>query len=91
MTLTSASRASTIHHLEVWFMLRTPQEYIFTFHELHKSWRKGATSPNLVLHKQAADKVLRVVEAIDAYLNRTKTWRDESKSQLLSFRNYTKR
>ena len=39
----SASGTSTIHHLNIKVMLRTPQEYIFTFHKLHKSWGKGTS------------------------------------------------
>lgn len=69
MALISTSVASAKYR----FMLKTPQEYIFTFLKLHKSWRKGTSPARLVFHKYVADKELCVVKAIDAYLSRTKT------------------
>ena len=37
MTLSFASRASTIHHLDIRYMLRTEGNFVLTFHKLHKS------------------------------------------------------
>ena len=37
MVLTSASKASTMHCLDVRFMVKSEDAYIFNFHKLHKS------------------------------------------------------
>ena len=37
MALSSASRASTIHHLDIRYMLRPEGKFLFSFHKLHKS------------------------------------------------------
>ena len=57
----SASGTSAIHHLDIRFILRTPQEYIFTFHKLYKSWEKSAFPRRLVFHEYAEDSELCVV------------------------------
>ena len=45
--LTSASKASAMHCLEVSFMVKSEDAYIFTFYKLQKSWRKGEALPKL--------------------------------------------
>ena len=35
--LTSASRASAIHHLDIRYMVKENEKYVFKFHRLHKS------------------------------------------------------
>ena len=47
MALTSASRASAMHCLDVRFIVKSEDAYIFTFHKLHKSWKKGKAPPKL--------------------------------------------
>ena len=47
IALTSASRASALHHFDIPYMVRIPHKCIFTFHKLHKSWGKGAPLPQL--------------------------------------------
>ena len=51
MALTSASRASPMHCLNVRFMVKSEDAYIFTFHKWHKNWRKGKTPPKLYFYK----------------------------------------
>ena len=84
MALTSASIESAMHHLNIRFLPSNNHSNTFShFKNLHKRWREGISSPRLVFPEYAADKELRVVKAIDSYLNRPKTWSDESKLQLL--------
>ena len=84
LAFTSASRASTIHHLDTRFMTRTDNRYQFTFHKLHKSWRRGKPPPTIEFYGFKEDKELCIVTTLDEYLNRTRTWHNnESKTQLL--------
>ena len=84
MALTSASRASAMHCLDVRFMVKSEDAYIFTFDKLHKSWRKGKALPKLYFYKYSKDQDFYMVSALDEYLKRTKTWRtNEDKFQLL--------
>ena len=55
MVLTSTSRASAMHCLDVRFMVKSEDVYIFTFHKLHKSWRKGKAPPRLYFHEYPKD------------------------------------
>ena len=50
MALTSASRGSAMH-FNVRFMVKSDNAYIFTFHKLYKSWRKGKAPPKLYFYK----------------------------------------
>ena len=84
MALTSASRVSAMHFLGVRFMVKPDDAYIFTFHKLHKSWRKGKAPPKLYFHKYPKDQELCVVSALNEHLKRTETWRKNgNKFQLL--------
>ena len=38
MTLSSASRASSLQHLNIKFVAKNDMPYKFYFHKLHKSW-----------------------------------------------------
>ena len=75
MSVTSASRASAMHSLDVRFMVKSDDAYIFTFRKLHKSWRKGKAPPKLYFYKYPKDQELCVVSALNEYLKRTETWR----------------
>ena len=75
MALSSASSASAIHSHDVRFMVKLDDTYIFTFHKLHKSWRKGKAPPKLCFYKYAKDQIFCVVSALNEYLTRTETWR----------------
>ena len=83
MTLTSASRASAVKHLDIRYMVKGTQKYVFKFHRLHKSWRCGKAIPSLEFHEYSEDKGLCVVTTIDEYIKRTVNWREGGKSQLL--------
>ena len=84
MALTSASRASTMHCLDVIFMVKSEDTYIFTFHKLHKSWKKGKASSKQYFYKYPKDQELCVGSALNEYLNCTETWRtNRNKFQLI--------
>ena len=84
MALTSASSASAILCHDVRFMVKLEDTYIFTFHKLHKSWRKGKAPPKLYFYKYPKDQELCVVSALNDHLKRTETWRaNGDKFQLL--------
>ena len=46
-TLTSASRASNIHHLDIGVMSLTEEKVMFNFAKLLKTWRQGRAPPKL--------------------------------------------
>ena len=84
MALSSASSASAIHSHDVRFMVKLDDTYIFTFHKLHKSWRKGKAPPKLHFYKYPKDQELCAVSALNDHLKRTETWRaNGDKFQLL--------
>ena len=65
-------------------MVKTLQKYVFKFHKLHKSWRKGQTPTTLEFVALSQDKDLCVVPVLDKYLNRTEEWRRvNNETQLL--------
>ena len=83
MALTSASRASAKHCLDVRFMVRSEDAYIFSFHKLCRSWRKGKAPPKLYIYS-LKDQELHVVFVLDEYLKITKTGKTNGdKFQLL--------
>ena len=62
MALTSASRASAMHCLDVRFIVKSDDANILTFHKLHKSRRKGKAK--LYFYKYSKDQELCVVPAL---------------------------
>ena len=50
MALMSASRASAFHHLDISYMTRDKQKFIFAFFKLHKCWKSGKAQPSLEFH-----------------------------------------
>ena len=84
MALSSASRASAIHYLDGWYMLRPEGKFVFTFHKLNKSWKCGKAPPSLEFCEYTEDRDLCVVTALNEYINRTFQRRAERRrSQLL--------
>ena len=83
MALTSASRASAVHHLDIMYMVKGNEKYVSKFHRLHKSWRCGKPISSLEFHEYSEDKSLCVVTTIDEYIKRTVNWREGTKTQLL--------
>ena len=47
LALTSASRALGLQHLDIRFLTKDTNSYMFTFIKLHKAWRKGKPPPSL--------------------------------------------
>ena len=74
MALTSASRASAMHCLDVRFMVKSEDAYVFTFQKLHKSSRKGKAPPKLYFHNYPKDQESCEMSALNEYLKRTETW-----------------
>ena len=87
MALTSASRVSGLHHLDIRYMSKINNNYIFKFHKLHKSWKKGECPPSLEFYSYQVDSEMCVVSTLDEYLSRSQNWRKESGNNqlLLSF------
>ena len=83
LALTTSSRASRIHHLDIRFMINTDDKVTFNFHKLHKGWRKGKPPPSLTVYAYSPDKQLCVVHTLNRYLEMTKNRRGPSKTQLL--------
>ena len=47
LALTSASRPSNIHHLDIRFMFLSEEKVVFNFAKLLKAWKKGRVPPKL--------------------------------------------
>ena len=87
LVLTTSSRSSGIHYLDIRFTVNTGDKVTFHFHKLHKSWRKGKPQPSLTVHAYSPNKQLCVVQTLNRYLEMAKDRRDPSKTQLyLSYR-----
>ena len=70
MALSSASRASAVHHLDVRYKLRPEGTFVFTFQKLHKSWKYGKAPPSLEFCKYREDRGLCVVTTLNEYIKR---------------------
>ena len=76
MALKCLSKASAMHCVNVRLMVKPKDAYIFTFHKLYKSCRKGEVPPKLYFNKYWKDQELcSAVSVLDEHLKRTKTWR----------------
>ena len=74
LTLTTSSRISALHILNLNHMIKISE---FTFHKLHKSWRRGKSSPSLKIYAFPLDKPLCVVAALAGHIERTSIWREK--------------
>lgn len=83
LALTSASRACTIHCLDLKFMSIFNQFVQFQFGKLHKGWKANKSSPIVKYYEFKEDKDLCVTTTLQVYVNRSKAWRDANKTQLL--------
>ena len=83
LALTTSSRDSGIHHLDIKFMVNTSDKVIFHSHKLHKSRRKGKPPPSLTMYVYSPDKQLCVIQTLNKYLEMMKNRRDPSRTQLL--------
>ena len=79
LALTTSSRISALHILDLIQMIKTSEYCEFRFHKLHKCLRKGESPPSF-----PSDKALCVVATLDCYIERSSIWREENQtSQLL--------
>ena len=54
--------------------MKTPSSFNFTFHKLHKAWKKGK-SPPVVFHSFEEDSSLCILAVLNKYLKRSEKWR----------------
>ena len=89
MTFSYASRASSLQHLNIKFMLRNGISYKFYFNKLHKSQRRGKAPPKISYQAYIQDPNPCVVKTLDEYISRTEGWRsgEECSQLILSFIN----
>ena len=83
LALTSAFRVLGLQHLDIRFMTKGTNYYMFTFGKLHKAWRKGKSPSSLKFYSFEEDTKLWVVATLEKYLKKPKVWRGKGKSQLL--------
>ena len=83
LALTSAFRVLGLQHLDIRFMTKGTDYYLFTFGKLHKAWRKGKSPSSLKFYSFEEDTKLWVVATLEEYLKKAKVWRGKGKSQLL--------
>ena len=83
LALTSASQVLGLQHLDIRFITKGTDSYIFTFGKPHKAWRKGKPLPSLRVCKFEEDTKLYVAATLEKYLKRKKGWSGKDKRQLL--------
>jgi len=84
LALTAASRSSEIYLLNINFMIRKTESYIFSFDKLTKTWKKGQSPPTIEFMNFPENPKLCVVKTLDDYINLSKQWRlTKDHSQLL--------
>ena len=82
MALTSASRAVGLKHLNIRFLVKTPSSFTFTFHKLHKAWKKEKALTSVVFHFFEKDSLC-VVAVLNEYLKISEKWTTSDEWQLL--------
>ena len=80
LALTSASRASNIHHLDIRFMSLSEEKVVFNFAKLLKTWEKGRALTKLEIFAFEKGTDLCVIQTLKVYLDRSKEWRDKKRS-----------
>ena len=83
LALASACRCSELKCLDIRYMTKTTNSYIFEFSKVTKSWRKGKAPPSLEFFSFESNTNLCVVSVLEAYLLRSAGWRSDNKHQLL--------
>ena len=83
LALTLTSRVLGLQHLDIRFMTKGTNNYVFTFGKFHKAWRKRKSPPLLKVYSFEEDTKLCVVAALEECLKRTKVWQGKDKRQLL--------
>ena len=46
----TTTRDSSLHHLDIRYIVNTGDSFTFYFHKLHKSWKKGKASPSVTTY-----------------------------------------
>ena len=64
LLLTAASRVSEVCYLNTEYIVKYENKYVFTFHKLNKSWRKGRPPLSVEFCTYQHNPKLSVVEAI---------------------------
>ena len=83
LALASACRCSELKCLDIRYMTKTENSYIFEFSKVTKSWRKCKAPPSLELFNFESNTNMCVVSVLEAYLLRSAGWRSHNKHQLL--------
>ena len=84
LSLTAASRVSEITNLDIDFLDKHHNMYIFTFSKVSKTWKQGQKTPTLDFKVYDLDPSLCVCRTIDQYLERTRSGRGIHKQLLIS-------
>ena len=71
MALLSASRTSSIQHLNIKFMAKNDTPCKFYFHKLHKSWRRDKAPPTVLYEAYTQDPNPCVVKTLDECIFRS--------------------
>ena len=82
IALTSATRSSDIHRLDLHTMEVYESKIIFTYNRLHKSWRSRKKPLVIVFHSFKEDPRICVVKTIKDYIQRISSWRSPGQNQL---------
>ena len=87
LALTSGSRSSELHALDINHMVVNDSTVKFQFSVLTKNRRIGSSPPTLVFHSFPNNEFLCVIKCLSAYLERSKLWRNsvERNCLLLSY------
>ena len=85
LSLTTASRISSLQHLDIRYMTKGDNKVTFYFAKLHKSWCKGKPLPSLTIIGFPEDSQLCVTETLNMYLDMTKDRRLGKLQLLLNF------
>ena len=80
LALTSAHRVLSSQHLDIRFMTKGTNNYMFTFGNFHKAWWIGKPPPSLRVYTFEEDTKLCIVATFEEYLKRTKVWCGKDKS-----------
>ena len=78
LSLTAASRVSEICCLNTEYMVEFEDKYVFKFHKLTKSWRKGRPPLSVKFCAYQQNLKLCVVQAIKSFLQVTQAWRNKN-------------
>ena len=79
LALTSASRAASIHQLDIRFISLSEEKVVFNFEKFLKTWKKSRAPPKLEIFAFEKDTNLCAIQTLKVYLNRLHESRDEKR------------